>query len=404
MNDEIQDLVNFGKSATVLLAVTCFALAMTFASAVGVFGIILVLAFFLPAFSQYMFVILERAALGHNDVPVLSPEMVDPFQLRPMLALLLIILFVAAYGAAREMGYGISNLVVLTAIGLLPAMLSILAISGNHLDAVNPRNIMQFIVGMKFGYLRAVTALVVTGFVIRVIGALHLPEVFIWFLFFYAVILVFRYLGHVIYLHRDKLGLAAERGPELDSAQMESLELVENKRLMDHIFDCSNTGQYDKGYLEVMEYARRAKDSEKTVGWFIQQALQWDNKEIGLRLAQWLVSERLDKKNTNNAWLTFEQALMANAKFRARDAKEAYLLARYAKNLGKKGLALDVLAPFTDENSPHALSLSAIKLAVQISSEGMNDADEARRLILIARRHGGLDSETENYFEQIENA
>ena len=61
------------------------------------------------------------------------------------------------------------------------------------------------------------------------------------------------------------------------------------------------------------------------------------------------------------------------------------------------------MAPFTDENIPQALSSAALKLAVQVSAEGMNDTKEARRLILIARRLGGLDKATEQYFEQIEN-
>ena len=92
----LADLIGFATDMTTVIAVISFSLCLWLSFSAGILGLPLLLLL-IPWFAKYLFVILSFAALGRPDVPVLSEELINPAQARPLFILFLILVFGAAY-------------------------------------------------------------------------------------------------------------------------------------------------------------------------------------------------------------------------------------------------------------------------------------------------------------------
>ncbi|MCH8929657.1 MAG: hypothetical protein IIA98_01845, partial [Proteobacteria bacterium] len=128
-----------------------FSLGLWLSLSAGILGLPLLLLL-VPWFAKYLFVILSFAALGRPDVPVLSEELINPAQVRPLFILFLILVFGAAYWSATKLSEGAENAVILSAIFLLPAMISVVVISNNPFRSLNPVNLARLIWSLRLDY------------------------------------------------------------------------------------------------------------------------------------------------------------------------------------------------------------------------------------------------------------
>jgi hypothetical protein len=137
-----------------LVLVATFSLLLQFALKAGLWGIPM-LVILVSWFFKYGFMLLDHAAQGRPDAPVLTPEAANPLgEMRPLAYALLIATF---YLAPRALGQStdpsIASALRLVALAALPAIVAVHTISGSWVDALNPRTVIVTIHRLGSGYL-----------------------------------------------------------------------------------------------------------------------------------------------------------------------------------------------------------------------------------------------------------
>lgn len=384
----LADLLGFVTDMTTVIAAISFSLGLWLSLSAGILGLPLLLLL-VPWFAKYLFVILSFAALGRPDVPVLSEELINPAQVRPLFILFLILSFGAAYWSATRVSAGAENAVLLSAIFLLPAMISVVVISDNPFRSLNPVNLARLIWSLRLDYVGVAIALGLLPAMLRGFTALHLPTPIVIFVLLYWLLIVFRFLGHGLYLNRAELGLQVINAPEIAEARAERVATTAHKACLDEVHLYASAGHHDRAYQTVCEHIHRQTDPAATEAWFLERLLAWENTRVGVRLARRAVSRLLAANDAATAWRWCERCLRIAPGFSVKSSGEALTLAIFARQAGRKKLAYAVLQPFTHETGEDFLARDGMLLALKIDTEDPAMLAEAKRLAqMIARRLG----------------
>ncbi|MCH7894576.1 MAG: hypothetical protein IH907_08715 [Proteobacteria bacterium] len=384
----LADLLGFVTDMTTVIAAISFSLGLWLSLSAGILGWPLLLLL-VPWFAKYLFVILSFAALGRPDVPVLSEELINPAQVRPLFILFLILSFGAAYWSATRVSEGAENAVLLSAIFLLPAMISVVVISDNPFRSLNPVNLARLIWSLRLDYVGVAIALGLLPAMLRGFTALHLPTPIVIFVLLYWLLIVFRFLGHGLYLNRAELGLQVINAPEIAEARTERVATTAHKACLDEVHLYASAGHHDRAYQTVCEHIHRQTDPAATEAWFLERLLAWENTRVGVRLARRAVSRLLAANDAATAWRWCERCLRVDTDFSVKSPDEAVALAIYAQQAGRKKLAYAVLQPFAQETGEEFLARDGMLLALKIVTEDPAMLAEATRLAeTITRRMG----------------
>ena len=384
----LADLIGFATDMTTVIAAISFSLGLWLSFSAGILGLPLLLLL-VPWFAKYLFIILSFAALGRPDVPVLSEELINPAQARPLFILFLILVFGAAYWSAARIGEGAKNAVILSAIFLLPAMISVVVISDNPFRSLNPLNLFRLILSLRLDYAGVAIAFGLLPVLFPGLLALHLPTPVVIFVLLYWLLIVFRFLGHGLYLNRAELGLQVINAPEIAAAKADRAAATAHKACLDEVHLYSSAGKYDRAYKTVCQHIKEQADPDSAEAWFLERLLAWENTRVGVRLARDAVSRLLAANDTAAAWRWCERCLRIAPGFSVKSSGEALALAIYAKQAGRKKLAYAVLQPFTRENSEDFLAREGMLLALKIATADPAMLAEAKRLAeIITRRMG----------------
>ena len=374
----LADLIGFATDMTTVVAAISFSLGLWLSFSAGILGLPLLLLL-IPWFAKYLFVILSFAALGRPDVPVLSEELINPAQARPLFILFLILVFGAAYWSAARIGEGAENAVILSAIFLLPAMISVVVISDNPFRSLNPLNLFRLILSLRLDYAGVAIALGLLPVLFPGLLALHLPTPVVIFVLLYWLLIVFRFLGHGLYLNRAELGLQVINAPEIAAAKADRVAATAHKACLDEVHLYSSAGRYDQAYKTVCQHLKEQADTDAAEAWFLERLLAWENTRVGVRLARGAVSRLLAANDTAAAWRWGERCLRIAPGFSVKSSGEALALAIYAKQAGRKKLAYAVLQPFTRETGEDFLARDGMLLALKIATEDPALLTEAKR-------------------------
>gem|GEM_PF-5675793 len=384
----LADLIGFATDMTTVVAAISFSLGLWLSFSAGILGLPLLLLL-IPWFAKYLFVILSFAALGRPDVPVLSEELINPAQVRPLFILFLILVFGAAYWSAARIGEGAKNAVILSAIFLLPAMISVVVISDNPFRSLNPLNLFRLILSLRLDYAGVAIALGSLPFLFPGLLAMHLPTPVVIFVLLYWLLIVFRFLGHGLYLNRAELGIQVINAPEIAAAKADRVAATAHKACLDEVHLYSSAGRYDQAYKTVCQHIKEQADTDAAEAWFLERLLAWENTRVGVRLARGAVSRLLAANDTAAAWRWGERCLRIDPGFSVKSSGEALALAIYAKQAGRRKLAYAVLRPFTRETGEDFLARDGMLLALKIATEDPALLTEAKRLAeIITRRMG----------------
>ena len=384
----LADLTGFATDMTTVVAAISFSLGLWLSFSAGILGLPLLLLL-IPWFAKYLFVILSFAALGRPDVPVLSEELINPAQARPLFILFLILVFGAAYWSAARVSQGAENAVILSAIFLLPAMIGVVVISDNPFRSLNPLILFRLILSLRLDYAGVAIAFGLLPVLFPGLLALHLPTPVVIFVLLYWLLIVFRFLGHGLYLNRAELGIQVINAPEIAAAKADRVAATAHKACLDEVHLYSSAGRYDQAYETVCQHIKEQADTDAAEAWFLERLLAWENTRVGVRLARGAVSRLLAANNTAAAWRWGERCLRIAPDFSVKSSGEALALAIYAKQAGRKKLAYAVLQPFTQETGEDFLARDGLLLALKIATEDPAMLAEAKRLAeIITSRMG----------------
>src|SRR5262245_46641856 len=207
-------LVPFRPTSLVLVVV--FSLLLTIAgSAMGLYGVFAQLFIQIWIF-KYCYSLLEQIADGAYEPPVMSTDMLSPFETRPWVQLAILIgavIVCRAVGGVAGIALGVFFFL------LMPATIGVLGVGESPLQAVNPVMLFKLIRGLGPWYLAILGSIPVYAVILYVFARMGA-----WTIFQHAVGLIcelsfFSLIGGAIYLRRRQLGFEPSRSPERTAAR-----------------------------------------------------------------------------------------------------------------------------------------------------------------------------------------
>ncbi len=325
--------------STPLVLVGTFTILLLIALRAGLTGIFLFVAV-VSWFFKYCFVVLDTAVSGRNELPVLSIEMLNPFdEQRPLTFGLLIVAGVSLVFAVKLYVGAAAALVLATALGLLlPASIAVLGLSSNVLLAAWPPRLFETLRGLGWDYLLLNLALLLAGFIFYGQLTLAVPTWVALVAFQLLFFLLFGLVGTAVFEHRLEFGLDS-RTPEEHRAERDRREHNQaRQRALDHAYEQFRHQKPLEGWREIETWLKAHAVGDATVSEYhavFEAACGWDDVRPGDRLANELLALLLARRQTGIALGVAEHRLAVNPQFRPTCAAR---LAELAAAAGKRAL------------------------------------------------------------------
>jgi len=351
-----------------LLLIAVFAVLLTLGLRAGWLGVPLLLIV-LSWFFKYAFVVLDTAARGLEEPPVLAVEMINPLdEQRPLGLLLIIGVFYGATAALEPIaGKPVVLLLRGIALALLPACTAVLGSSSSIVTAVNPRVLIGTIRRLGWDYVVIWLAIIVLAFAAR-FTSIHLADATVGLPLAIACVIcgwlaVFSLIGGALYERRHELGIEAWRSPERDRARHEADLGKDHDRFVDELYGHWRGGAYKEALQAAQNRLAAMHHSLEEYAWLCQALLRWPDRRLASRLAQDYLTRLLAAKRYSQALALAQRHLQADPEYRPATAAEAMQLATLARDGGDRRLARALLVDFErhypgDRAAPMAAQLS----------------------------------------------
>ncbi len=325
--------------STPIVLVVTFTIGFLLATRAGLAGLPLALML-LSWFFKYCFVVLDSALAGRDELPVLSLEMVNPFdEQRPLgIGLLIVAAAAAVFAAKAYVGLG-SAVVLATVFGLaLPASIAVLGISGNLFLAAWPPRLLETLRGLGWDYILLNLAILIVAAIAYAPIALNVP---IWMsiaalqLLF---LLLFALIGTSVFERRIEFGLDS-RTPEEHRAERDRRAHEQaRQRMIDHAYEYFRHQKPLEGWHEIETWLKAHARGDGTLPEYhavFEAACGWDDVRPGDRLANELIGLLLARRQGGAALQVAEQRFAVNPQFRPASGVR---LAELAGQAGKPAL------------------------------------------------------------------
>jgi hypothetical protein len=325
--------------STPVVLVATFTLLLLIALRSGWTGVPL-LALVVSWFFKYCFVVLDTALAGRNELPVLSVEMLNPFdEQRPLTFGLLVVACTSLVFAAKAYVGGVIALLLATLLGvLLPASIAVLGLSSNVLLAAWPPRLLETLRAMGWDYVLLNLALLIAGVILYGQLSLAVPTwlalIALQLLFF----MLFGLIGSAIFEHRLEFGLDT-RTPEEHREERDRREHNQaRQRAIDHAYEQFRVQKPLEGWREIETWLKAHAVGDATLREYhavFEAACGWDDVRPGDRLANELIGLLLARRQTGVALEVAERRFAVNPQFRPTSAQRLTELAAVA---GKRAL------------------------------------------------------------------
>lgn len=354
-----------------MAVILVFCLLISLASAGGVLGI--PLAVIVGSwFFKYGFVLLDHAADGAEEPPVLSLEMVNPAsEQRPLAFLLIACAFYAVteWGADAIGSAGV-GLLRIVAVLALPAMLMVQGATGSVLRSLDPRAVADLIRKVPGSYLTLLAAFAGLFLVGRGLlyllpdpelpHALPLPVIqsVRLFVLMYLWLACFSLAGGVLYERRDDLGYEPTHSPEREETKLGRDRQRDFDRVADQIFAEWRGGAFRNAWNTVEAHLRGSADVTEALIELYRRAATWSDQRLAHRLAQEVLPKLLLARRTGEALDIIRSRVRQDPQFRPLQAAETLRVAELARDAGDRPTARVLLREFATRY-PHDPTLSA---------------------------------------------
>lgn len=326
----------FAPVPMVFVAFTTAGLALALRA--GLLGIPL-LAILASWFAKYAFVLLESTANG-RPAPVLSVEMVNPFdERRPVIALLVLASVVGVLGLVRStLGETPAAVLAAVAITLVPASLVVLAVGSAALRALDPAACVAVAQGL--GLLYAV--LVAVGWLYALGAATLVEHASTLAALGGAQLLVLSYaalLGGAVYERRLELGFEPLDSPERDAERASRERERRIDELTERVYGLLRARRPEVAWSEAERWLEAGGRRPEDYGALLARADRWEDARIAERLRRDLVTRLLVLGRAGDALLAIESAWRSGRAYAPRDGRELVRLVQLAADLGHAATA-----------------------------------------------------------------
>lgn len=249
--------------------------------------IILILGIFAFAISvltyaKYLFAALERTANGYADPPVLSYTLIRPFEEFRPYQLLLVMLFeigLALWFSQLKLGF-LAAIFAVYSLATLPAFIGLLGIHNGFFASLNPIKLFRFMQRIGIAYL-VIFGLLAAAVVLIILFYRSGPGLFTAiFLALYSLLLMFHWIGKIIYDKREELGYRPHKSPEREAERAAEQLLLQRKQRLSRIY---KERRRENSLAILLSHIESEDDKLAAHAWYHSELMQWDNKRLAVK-------------------------------------------------------------------------------------------------------------------------
>ena len=334
--------------ATPLILVAVFTVAAAYAIRGKIFGIPLDIIL-ISWFFKYCYVLLDALVAGHEELPVLSVEMLNPVdEQRPLLQATMVSLgFIASWWVYHQVGpvagLGLGALLL----SALPATVALLAISDSWLHALSPLAIGRVVKGLGFTYL-GVLAVTLGGAAVIVTLALTLDSMLVIVALSQLVLMaMFCFIGGAIFESRVDLQLATRTHGERLAERDERHHADDRGAVLDRTYSLLRLKRRSEAWTHLELWMRKhCPDSHPFTEYhaLLTATCTWDDPFIGDRVATEYLGRLLANGETGLALEALEIRLASNPNYYPVGQPFAARLSELVTLSGRKAMSRQLLA------------------------------------------------------------
>jgi hypothetical protein len=376
-----------------LFLIVVFAVLITAAEVNGLWGlpVVVILGSW---FFKYAFAILDEVIHGRRDPPVLSFEMTNPFEQRPLGLFFILATFYTLTDALHPW-LNDQAITALRAVllSIVPAMIASIAANGRIRDAFDPGAVFGTIARIPFAYAillvsigtlwffaawalksapfsfsdlwrkenflpgQIVTAIGVNGLLSSMVRLMML--MYLWFATFACI-------GGTIYERRRELDFDAAASPERIAARKNRELEKERDKVMDRIFAEVRGGAFTNAGDQVRRLIEQAPDPLEEGRWLYARAAAAVDQGLAEFIAQLLLDRLLKLRPTGESLTILRERLAVNAGFKATTAGRTLQWAQLARDAGDRGAARKLLTNFDDRYPNDPMKEVAARLQIEL--------------------------------------
>ena len=314
---------------------------------------------------KYGYVLLEAAADGAAEPPVLSLEMVNPVEQRPLVQLFIC---ACAYFLVRWIGGAPGLIVAAVLLAFLPASVAILGASARSLDVVNPVAIWRTVRGLGADYAVILGVIALYGFLAASLDRLALPAIVAIAVLLFGTLSIFCLIGGALFEHREELGLEPRTSPERLQERAIEERLRQRERMLDATYEPVRVREYTRALVPLQRWleAASAADLATDAPAIIHRAAAWNDERALADVAGATLARLINARQHGVALSLSDVVLQKLPAFHLPTAADTLVLARYAQSVGRRKSALHLLQEFDQRFPAHPLHAEAASLRSEL--------------------------------------
>lgn len=324
---------HYATALPIIITWILFSLATTF----GLFGMFLFLCTLFP-FQAYLMRLLQARAMN-RDAPAFDAEMMaffgNPASLFPLA--LANIFGWTSVAVMHALGTLAGWLFVMAWGAIMPASLSILAVSRSPLESINPIAIYSFIRTTVVDYFPMVILLeFCSGVLIRVFGSESLTDIPL-FPVIYLVFLTYSMTGAISAKHGISEQVDIPDALPVTPEQMQKTTIIDRETVANHAYGFASRGNREGAFMHIEQHIAGENDPVEARIWFFNQMTHWDNKDTALFFAQNSLGHLMMAGADRQAMKMLSQCFHVNANFQPA-MKDRGALIQLAERFGREDL------------------------------------------------------------------
>jgi pentatricopeptide repeat protein len=329
-------LVPFSPTCLILIGIVSVLLSF-FASAGLLFGALGI--FILQAWMfKYCYVLIEHIANGRPEPPVLSTDMLSPFEIRPLVQVGII---AAATALCWWIGGRAGVALGIVLITLLPASIATLGVGERPWHAINPVTLFRVIRGLGPYYLALLAAMVTYAAISWLVASISPFTLLARAADLILEVSFFSLIGGAIYFRRRQLGFEPERSPERAAAREENERTKVRAKMIDDVFQQARLGKHVEATRPLADWLRNLDGEYATRDALhvAEQAVRWDFIAALNPIGSTLIRHLLRAGRPDSALAVFRMLRERSRAFTMDSADDLRTLAEYADSRGLDELA-----------------------------------------------------------------
>jgi hypothetical protein len=334
--------------AAPLLLAGLFTLLWWCAFHAGIIGIPLAMLL-VSWFFKYCYALLDAVVAGHNELPVLSIEMVNPVdEQRPLFQAVMIVLeALACWWVYRSIGPLASVALGALLLSTLPATVGLLAISDSWMHAFSPLAIARVMKGLGRRYFGALAVILGGAVLIEALQQLLDSILVIIFLTMLVFMAMYCYIGGVLHEGRIELQLATRTLDERIAERDERHHANERAAVLDRSYALLRLKRRSEALAHLEAWIlKHCPDSHPFTEYhaLLVATCAWEDPVIGDQVANEYLQKLLASGETGLAVEAAEVRLKTNPSFCPQDPATAARLIELALLSGRKVAGLKLQA------------------------------------------------------------